>query len=374
MTAPRKTTPLVLCGATADESDVRHLTGFSAPDPFLCILDRGWSHLVVSSLELGRAQALPGRIVCHTPEELNAETAARGLAAQVIGYAELKGHDKIRVSSRFPVGVVRDVEAHGIEVDVNPDPQRPGRLIKTEDEVAALKQAQRAAVAGVRAGMGLIQQSTVRANGDLEAPNGKRLTSEAVRAEIGQVLLRYGCAPDEIIVAGGDQAVDPHERGSGPLQAGQWIILDVFPRSSSGYWGDITRSVMKGRPSPEQRSLYQTVQRAQGKALSALKAGVTGDEIHQGIVAAFEAAGFTTGKKNGVPQGFIHSTGHGVGLEIHEAPRISPGAGKLRAGMVVTVEPGLYYRGLGGVRIEDTVVVREDGCEFLARCTKKGVL
>jgi Xaa-Pro aminopeptidase len=270
--------------------------------------------------------------------------------------------------------VVRQLEGKRIEVAVESGPLRPGRLIKQSEEVKYLKAAQRAAVAGVEEGRRIIGGSVIGRDGVLRDTEGKVLTSERVRAAIAHVLLDHGCHADELIVAGGDQAVDPHERGHGPLRAEEWIILDIFPQSESGYWGDITRTVMKGTPTPDQKRLYETVKRAQMAALRQVKAGVKGSTIHEGIVTAFERAGYATGIKDGVPQGFIHSTGHGVGLDIHEAPRIAPGSGRLRAGMVVTIEPGLYYRGLGGVRIEDTVLVTKEGCQLLPRCAKTGTL
>lgn len=366
--------PHALIGGGADSPDILHATGFSAPDPFLCILDRGKAHLLVSILEYGRAQALGGSVRAHTTEEFEFPDEKRGLGDQLLAYLRSRSATSVRVSPRCPVQIVRTVEAGGIQVDIQPDPQRPGRIKKTPQEIDLLKAAQRAAVSGIRAARQMIGEAQVDTRGGLRTADGRKLTSERVRAHIAHTLMDAGCTAEEIIVAGGDQAVDPHERGHGPLRSGEWIILDVFPRSESGYWGDITRTVMKGNPTPEQQKLFTTVLRAQKEALRQIRPGVRGDRIHGTIAAAFEAAGFATGKRDGIPQGFIHSTGHGVGVEIHEAPRIAPGAGPLRAGMVVTVEPGLYYRGLGGVRIEDTVVVTRDGCELLARCRKDGRL
>jgi Xaa-Pro aminopeptidase len=176
---------------------------------------------------------------------------------------------------------------------------------------------------------------------------------------------------DDVIVAGGDQGVDPHERGQGPLFARQPIVLDIFPRSRvSGYWGDITRTVIRGPATPGQLRQYQTVLRAQTRALAAVKPGVTGAAIHALVCEEFAKAGYKTESVGGLPRGFIHSTGHGVGLEIHEAPSVSPAGTALEPGHVITIEPGLYYPGVGGVRIEDTVVVTETGSSLLARCPK----
>lgn len=374
MTSSSTSTPLLLLGGAADAADVQHATGFSAPDPFVCILDRGWAHLIVSSLELGRARAVTGNVVSHASEELDVKPEHRGPGGQALAFLRARNQKRVRVSVRCPVGVVRFLETSGINVDLQPDPVRPGRVIKGPEEIEKCKAAQRAAVAGIHTAEHLIRTAAVSGEGVLLDSGGSPLTSERVRAAIAHTLLDHGCHAEELIVAGGDQAVDPHQRGEGPLRACEWIILDVFPRSASGYWGDITRTVMKGKPSPEQKRLFQTVKKAQAAAVRQVKAGVHGTTIHEGIVKAFASAGYTTGRKDGIPQGFIHSTGHGVGLDIHEAPRIAPGAGALRAGMIVTIEPGLYYRGLGGVRIEDTVVVTREGYRPLARCGYSGVL
>ena len=173
------------------------------------------------------------------------------------------------------------------------------------------------------------------------------------------------------IVAGGNQGCDPHESGHGPLRAGQPIILDIFPRdNSTGYWGDITRTVVRGRASEAVKRLYAVVFRAQELAFRELRDGVNGREIHEGILRLFRENGFATSRRDGRMQGFFHGTGHGLGLEIHEPPRVSAVDAKLRAGHVVTVEPGLYYWGVGGVRLEDVAVIQARGARNLTRFPK----
>jgi len=277
----------------------------------------------------------------------------------------------VTVSPDCPVGVARALEAGGVRVRVATGNLFPERLKKSPVEIRALREAQRAAVSAMAVAVGMIRSSRILADGTLDL-GGMPLTSERVRAGIeADLLQRNFVAEADIIVAGGDQAVDPHERGHGKLFAGQTIVLDIFPRSRrTGYWGDITRTVLRGKPSAAQRKLFQTVLQAQRAALAQVRPGVSGAEIHEGVVERFEAAGYVSGMKDGVPQGFIHSTGHGVGLDIHEAPSVSPAGGPLEAGQVITIEPGLYYRGLGGVRIEDTVLVTDTGCSPLARYPK----
>jgi Xaa-Pro aminopeptidase len=200
--------------------------------------------------------------------------------------------------------------------------------------------------------------------------NGKTLTSEMLRAEIDSTILRAGGIPAGTIVAGGDQACDPHERGYGPLYADSLIILDVFPRDAkTGYFGDMTRTVLRGWASEAQRKLWETVKAGQALALKRIKAGVDGMTIHKAIQEFFTKHGFPTRVRRGRRVGFFHGTGHGLGLEIHEHPRLQKVVLKDR--QVLTVEPGLYYPGLGGVRIEDVVLVIKTGCRILSRFPKQ---
>src|SRR5437667_72726 len=200
--------------------------------------------------------------------------------------------------------------------------------------------------------------------------SGKTVTSEIQRAEIDSAILRAGGVPTNTIVAGGDQACDPHERGFGPLRADSLIILDIFPRDGkTGYWGDMTRTVVRGRASEQQRKLWEAVKAGQALALKRIKAGVDGMSIHKAITELFDRRGFPTEVRNGRRVGVFHGTGHGLGLEIHEYPRLQKVT--LKAGQCLTVEPGLYYPGIGGARIEDVVIVEKDGCRILSKFPKQ---
>ena len=248
----------------------------------------------------------------------------------------------------------------------------PQREIKNPDEMKAVQLSQHAAVASMKAAIQQIASSKISSDGSLRV--GKtRLTSELVRATINHTLLDHECVAEETIVAGGPLSADPHERGSGPLFAAQPIVIDIFPRSGkSGIWGDITRTVCRGPAPAALKKQYNAVKAAQAAQLKALKSGVNADRIHKIGSDLMEARGFKTGIIDHIPQGFIHGTGHGVGLEIHEAPRVSlANKGKLRAGHIVTIEPGLYYPEIGGVRIEDTVAITKDGYKMLCPCPKK---
>ena len=168
-------------------------------------------------------------------------------------------------------------------------------------------------------------------------------------------------------MAGGDQACDPHEQGAGPLQANSLLIVDIFPRDeATGYFGDMTRTYLKGSATLDQRALVSAVRSAQALALARIADGVDGRDVHEAVLNRFADAGYQTGKDGDGFRGFFHGTGHGLGLEIHEEPRVSKGSCVLGTDMVVTVEPGLYYPGLGGCRIEDVVRVVSGGVEMLS--------
>ena len=193
-----------------------------------------------------------------------------------------------------------------------------------------------------------------------------------MKEAIDTVLLKLGFVSTHTIVAGGTQGCDPHNEGHGPLPAHRPIILDVFPRSQKdGYWGDITRTVVRGRAGEKIQALYRAVAEGQALALKQARPGASGRRIHQSVRDYFDSKGFPTGLHRGRMQGFFHGTGHGVGLEIHEPPHIgSRTESILRAGQVVTIEPGLYYPRVGGVRIEDLILITPRGYRNLTRFPK----
>jgi len=219
--------------------------------------------------------------------------------------------------------------------------------------------------------MQIIRASKIGANDDLYY-RGATLTSEFLRQQIETKLLELDCLARDTIISSGDQATRPHELGSGLLKAHQAIIIDVFPQSSKNrYFADMTRTVVKGKASDALTRMYQAVLAAQEIAFQSLRAGVKGHDVHQQIQDMFTREGFETGEQNGAMQGFFHGTGHGLGLEIHEPPRVGKTEHVLQAGNVVTVEPGLYYLGIGGVRLEDMVVITETGCLNLTTYPKE---
>ena len=173
------------------------------------------------------------------------------------------------------------------------------------------------------------------------------------------VLLEHGCCAEDTIVSCGEDTAIPHMTGTGPLRADEPIIIDLFPlHEKSGYFADMTRTFVKGEPSPEILDMYTTLREAKQMAISRIKSGVSGAALHQIVVDFFKDRGYDSNTR-----GFVHNLGHGVGLQIHEQPTVGPSGKPLEAGNVITVEPGLYYSGIGGVRLEDIGAVTKSGFE-----------
>jgi len=368
---------VLLAGSSQSDTNIHYSSGFTAPDPFLFLRTNSANHLVVSAMEKGRAkkQSKPGTKV-FTPAEIGLTRKQAGkMENQIIALVEKTKICRIQVPPDFPVGIFQALEKKGVNISVVGKPACPERKVKTKSEVSKLRQSQQAAATAMNAATELIGSARIdREKRLLVGPDPDRvfLTSEKVRQLIHKTLIDRDCTGIETIVAGGEQATDPHERGHGQLHAGQAIIIDIFPRSEkTGYWGDITRTVCRGRAEPKIKQLYNAVKAAQAAALRAVKPGICADEIHSAAKAVFEQRGYETKEIDGRHVGFIHGTGHGVGLDIHELPRVGTSGETLEIGNVITIEPGLYYTGLGGVRIEDTIVVTEKGWRYLAPCPKK---
>ncbi|WP_276247121.1 Xaa-Pro peptidase family protein [Haladaptatus sp. YSMS36] len=366
--------------ASSDDSNQRYLSGFDAPDPFMALYD-GAVHLHVSPLEYGRAKKESGAASLSRPSDFGyrelVEEHGRIGASHRVHARFLESHDveSVLVPMDFPVGKADGLREQGIAVTADEDDiLKDIRAVKLPQEIAHVRAAQKANEQAMHTAEMLIREATVE-DGVLHY-EGEPLTSERVRQEIELTLLRHGCALDETIVACGADAADPHDRGSGPLLANESIIVDIFPRDKeSKYFADMTRTFVKGTPSDELQAWYDISDEALEAALDAVKPGVTGEEIHNVVCDIYEEAGYPTLRSDETTEvGFIHSTGHGVGLDIHEWPALAPQGYELEEGHIITVEPGLYDPEVGGVRIEDIVVVTEDGYENLTDYPKEFVL
>ena len=378
MTSSRREKTAILLYANPEiDADMLYFGKFIAPDPFLAIGFERRRIAVLSPLELGRASKESGFTDVLSLTDVRA-SAARVLKieqptmADIIRFlAESYDIDAFKVPSNFPYGIAQAIEAKGLKVEVGNDPFFPDRERKDDKEAAAIRQGNAMSSAGFKLVQKILKASQANKK-DLLIYKGKKLTSEFLQGEIEKHILDLGGVSANTIVAGGDQACDPHERGFGPLKANELIIIDIFPRvKKTHFHGDMTRTFLKGKASPEQKKLVETVKAAHSLGLSMVKPRVTGNQIHKAIQKLFSENGYQTERIGDTFQGFFHGTGHGVGLDIHEAPRVSLKAGPLKSGNVITVEPGLYYPGTGGCRIEDVVRVTQGGCEMLSEHSYK---
>jgi Xaa-Pro aminopeptidase len=331
--------------------------------------------LVMSDLERDRARAQ-----AHVDDVLSWMDFAREIekrrkkasAAEVIAAVLRRlGARSAVVPATFPLRLAMELDGRRVGLEVGPDPFWPARERKRADEVRAIQDSLRAAEAGLLAGIAALRACRIGRDGWLRR-NGRRFTAEDLRAEVNRTIMGMGFVPSHTICAPGDQAVDPHEAGHGPIRAHTPIVMDIFPRSEkTGYFGDLTRTVVRGRASHALHEVYAIVSEGVRLGHRRVRPGASGQKIHAEIQALFDRHGYETGMKDGRMQGFFHGTGHGLGLQIHEAPSIGKRPSVLKAGHVVTVEPGLYYLGLGGVRIEDVALVTKTGSRNLTRVPKQ---
>jgi Xaa-Pro aminopeptidase len=371
-----RTKARLIYSASETDADMLWATRFFAPDPYLFIAKNGKRYVVMNDLEIDRAksQATADHVLSYT--EYQRRWQRRGiefpLTAQVV--AEVCSDLEIKVvevPATFPVQLADQLRSMNLRIEPRPDPFWPEREFKTPQEVRYISQSLRAAEIGMEAGIDAVRRSQIRKDGYLYL-DGTPLTSEILKNIINTTIMAQGYVPNHTIAASGNQCVDPHNCGSGRIRAHASIIMDIFPRSqNTGYYGDITRTVVRGRASERLKHAYNCVTRGQEIGFRRIRDGAGAYDIHHEILDYFRREGFPTGSLNGRMQGFFHGTGHGLGLEIHEPPSFGQRSmNLLRAGNVVTVEPGLYYQGMGGVRLEDVVIVTRTGCRNLVQLPK----
>lgn len=370
---PAPQTRLIIAASEAD-ANLYWASGFLAPDPVVFIEHKRKRYLILNDLEVGRGRKEAQVHQVLSLSELEGEFAKKNgkrppLMDILAGFLKKHKVRRVAVPYNFPLAFSQSLSKRNIKTIALKDPFYQKRMIKAPREKASIAQSQRFASQAIQEAYQVLRKSKIR--GPRIYWEGRVLTSERLREVINISLMKNNCIGKHTIVAGGNDTVDPHCEGSGPLKPHRSIIMDVFPKSMDhGYFGDMSRTVVKGKASDKIRHQWGAVKKAQETGIKMIKAGVNGRKIHQWIVDFFEREGYSTGLKNGQMQGFFHGTGHGVGLDIHELPRISKIDNILKAGNVITVEPGLYYPGVGGVRIEDIVYVKKGGCEILARCPK----
>lgn len=365
---------ILLVGDSICDADIYYASRFLSSDRFaVLITDR--IHLLVSSMERSRASAESKADVVETTSDYSLKSKIEELGSVEKAYMKVieefvsrRGISHLGIHSNAPVGIYKSISER-FDLVLLDKPFEQIRAVKTPEEISAIADAQMASESAMETAICLIKRS--KPSSGILVLDGKPLTSEMVRGAIELRLAELGCETLDTIVCGGLMSSNPHSRGSGPLPADMPIVIDIFPRSkSSRYFADMTRTVVRGEPSLEIVEMYHAVKTAQEAGIRLINDGVSGADVHEAVCRTFDDFGYTEREESG----FIHSTGHGVGLSIHESPSLSEHGGMLRSGNVVTVEPGLYYPDIGGVRIEDLVVVRGTGCRNLTAFEKELVI
>lgn len=356
-------------GSPLKSADLRYLTGFATTDTVAYLQQGRGKHLIVSLLEQARAKRLMPGVKIWSAAELKPPPGLEWtLSGRILALLKRLRATRVTVAPDFPLALARQLMRHKVCVQVAPKALLPARWIKTRAEQMQIRDAQKAAVQAMRAAVKLIAGAGIDRQGCLRH-KGRPLTSEVVRAAIHQTLLAHNCTATGTIVASGRLSADPHEEGTGILRANIPIVIDIYPQHLlHGYYGDLTRTLVRGRPSTRLAQMHAAVKAAHQAALARIKPGVTMVSVRQAARDEMEKRGFFTSSKNVRAEGFIHNIGHGIGLEVHENLGANSRRVRLKPGQVLTIEPGLYYRDIGGVRIEDLVVVTRAGSRIPERC------
>jgi Xaa-Pro aminopeptidase len=364
---------ILLVSASEGDSNMLYAAGFFVPDPFIFFQHKKTSYVVMSDLEIDRAkkQAHVDRVLSlslYQKKLRKMGTASPAMIDVLDLLFRERGIRSLIVPANFSALLADQLRGKGFTVQIKRDPFFAARETKAADEVRHITESLRVATLGLEAGIRTLKRTKIGRDGYLYL-NGSRLTSETLKTAVNTTIMAQGWLPSHTIISSGNQCVDPHHEGTGPIKAHTSIIFDIFPRSQkNGYFGDLSRTVVRGHATDKLKEIYATVQAGQQVGFDMIRDGINGRDVHLKILDLFAARGFPTGRINGRMQGFFHGTGHGLGLDIHEPPRIAPVEATLRTGHVVTVEPGLYYLGVGGVRLEDVVLVTEKGNRNLTDC------
>lgn len=364
--------------ADGDDSDQYYLSGFRMMGAHPTVYADGTVRTCVPDLEYSRAveesdaDTIRRYSYFDFGEKLVDQGRARARALATAEFLVEYGLERVSVPPAFPNGTADVLRERGIDVVTDFDEVLLDvRAVKTDAEVDHVRATQRANEAAMSVAEDMLASATVGTGEDADGAtlrlDGEVVASERIRRAITAELLDRGCRVDECIVAAGPDAAKAHATGSGPIRPNEPVIVDIAPRhEETRYFADTTRTFVKGEPSDQVREWYDLTREAFDTALEVLEPGVTGEVVNEAVCDVFEDAGYPTLRTDeSTENGFTSSTGHGVGLDVHERPVLSWGGGELEPGHVVTVEPGLYEPGVGGVRLEDLLVVTKDGYETL---------
>ncbi|MDR4504682.1 MAG: Xaa-Pro peptidase family protein [Candidatus Scalindua sp.] len=366
---------LLIIADSEKDSNMFYATGFSAPDPFIYLQYVDKKIMVIHDLEIDRAksQSKTEKVLSLSKYEKIAARQNRKPPELIETVMVILNEIKIKkliVPENFSIKYADALRKNGFELEVRQEPLFPAREIKNKQEIRYITRVLRTTEKVLSKAIDSIANSSIK-NGFLYTRHGKAITSESVKKMINVELMKNSCTAKHTIVSCHEQSCEPHNVGSGPLRANESIIFDVFPKDEeTGYYADISRTIVRGKASLSLKNMYKAIESAQNLVFKLAKSGADGSNIHSKVVHHLKSLGYTTGKTGGRMRGFFHGTGHGVGLDLHETPRISRSKYTLMAGNVVTVEPGLYYPGIGGVRLEDMIHITDDGCINLTKFPK----
>jgi Xaa-Pro aminopeptidase len=357
------------------DPDLFFATGISVVDPFIYAEADGKRVIVTSEIEADAAR----RNSRATDVWLGSSFGSRELVAEGMPWDEAQlevlsrvvaklGLDDVAVPPSFPVAAADHLRAKGITVRPDRKQFALRRRSKDEPALAGIRAAQRATEAAMARVVEILGSSTPK--GDGLVFDGEELTAERVRAEVIATLRAHGCEGEPPITSPGPQGAFVHELGTGPVRPGESLIVDIFPtHAESRFCADMTRTFCFGDAPEQLRHMHATVLEAVKRSTDAIRTGVNGRAVWEAACDAIETAGYrterTVAKGETLDEDFFHGLGHGVGLEVHEAPNMGLSGDDLIAGDVVTIEPGVYRKGFGGVRLEDLAVVRDEGAEVL---------
>jgi Xaa-Pro aminopeptidase len=348
---------LLIYGDTIRSPELRHEVPVPIPDAFVYAEKDGGRYVFVGSLEIPRIEGQNGIVIVPLEDLGIDELVASGVPwheseRQVVLRACQKiGLERAVTPRAFPLEKADFLRANGISLETDGDIFDSRRRTKNASELAGIRRAQ----AGAERAMGVIRD----------------LTCEELQGLALQAFSESGViAPDMVIVSHGEQTAIGHEPGHGPISEGEAVIADLYPQDPvSGCYADMTRTFCMGEPPEELVRYHDLVKEALDRAVDAIRLGITGKELHRMTCELFQEHGFPTqltkDPDRPLEDGFFHGLGHGVGLEVHEQPGLGRTGEELVAGDVLAVEPGLYRKGFGGCRLEDLVLVTDDGAEVL---------
>lgn len=359
---------LLIFSNTTNDADLRYLLGMHIPDDLAVVYDGQRLIVLASALEINRIHNVKNvtdviswddvksRITIDRPSDLDI----------ILQFLKDINISHLNVKPTCPVWLADGLRKNGISIDVNEQYILPERIIKTEYEICEIRRATNIVKDVFQHIENILSNASINVNNEL-IYCGDVLTSDRLRSEIENLCYQLGAIGSDTIVACGKDACDPHQIGHGPIKSNEFIVIDFFPYlRNTGYYADVTRTFFKGTPSNEHIKLYTAVKDAHDMAIQQACNGVKVIDIMHKVLSLFDSRGYKTDKLSRPPYGMFHSLGHGIGLNIHEPPRLGLCDDVLQTNMVVTVEPGLYYHDIGGVRIEDDVLITDNGCDVVS--------